>query len=109
MRLAVFMVLAGVWSLPGMAQTNNSASQARAVLEKHCMSCHGAAKMAGLDLRARTAMLKGGARGAALVPGDASASLLYRAAAQSGDLKMPPGKPPLAAAELSVLRQWIEA
>ena len=54
-------------------------------------------------------MLQGGTRGPALVAGDAGASLLYRAAAQTGDLKMPPGKPPLAAADLAILRQWIDS
>src|SRR5262249_55533424 len=103
MRVPVSMLLAGALPLLSTAQGQDSASQARAVLEKHCLACHGAAKMSGLDLRSRTAMLKGGGRGAALVPGDASASLLYAAAAQMGDLKMPPGKPPLPAAELAVL------
>ena len=49
------------------------------ILEKNCLGCHGAAQMSGLDLRQRDAMLKGGKRGAAIVPGDPEASLLYRA------------------------------
>ena len=53
-------------------------------------------------------MLKGGSRGPALVPGKPEASLLYTAAAHTGDLKMPPGKSALPSADLAALRQWIE-
>ena len=61
----------------------------------------------GLDLRQREAALKGGGRGPALVPGDAQASLLYKAVAQTGDLKMPMGKPRLSPDDLETLRKWI--
>src|SRR5450432_3052814 len=73
---------------------------ARATLEKHCLACHGAARMSGLDLREKDAMLRGGKRGSALTPGKAEDSLLYRAAAHIGDLVMPPGKQQLSGDEL---------
>src|SRR5206468_8284161 len=54
-------------------------------------------------------LLRGGRRGAALVPGKAEQSLLYQAAAHQGELKMPPGsKSPLPADELMVLKKWID-
>ena len=83
------------------------AEKARAILETNCVSCHGETPMAGLDLRQREAALKGGGRGPALVPGDAQASLLYKAVAQTGDLKMPMGKPRLSPDDLETLRKWI--
>jgi len=82
---------------------------ARAVLQAKCVSCHGTAKMSGLDLRTREAMIKGGARGAAVVPGKAAESLLYKAAAGLGELKMPPGKQALSEPEVRALREWIDA
>ncbi len=65
--------------------------------------------MGGLDLRQRETMLKGGARGAAVVPGKAAQSLLYQAVLRDGALQMPPGKKGLAQAEVDTLRAWIEA
>ncbi|MBI3210665.1 MAG: PSD1 domain-containing protein [Candidatus Solibacter usitatus] len=85
------------------------AQTARQVLEKHCLACHGAAKMSGLDLRARDSMLKGGTRGGAVVPGNAHASLILRAVRRDGDVKMPPGKDGLAPSEIAVLEKWISA
>src|SRR5205823_1426772 len=46
---------------------------------QRCYQCHGETlQMSKLDLRTRPAMLKGGASGPAIVPGDAAASLLYK-------------------------------
>src|SRR5262249_32262644 len=109
MWLASFRVLAGLIPLIAAAQSKDSGSEARAILEKHCLACHGAAKMSGLDLRSRAAMIKGGSRGPALAAGAGLGSLPHPAPARTGELKMPPGKPRLAAAELAVLRQWIDA
>ncbi|HWB96048.1 MAG TPA: PSD1 and planctomycete cytochrome C domain-containing protein, partial [Bryobacteraceae bacterium] len=93
---------------PALAQVRPSGeSTAREVLEKHCTGCHGAAEMSGLDLRQRESILKGGKRGAAVVPGNPDQSLLYQAVVGSGELKMPPGKQKLSAAEIETLRSWI--
>ncbi len=65
--------------------------------------------MSGLNVESREALLKGGSRGPALVPGKASESLLYRAAAREGDVKMPPGNKTLADDDLAAIRQWIDS
>src|SRR6266852_7068437 len=90
------------------AQSQSSAVAARNILEKRCQSCHGSVQMSGLDLRQRETILKGGARGPAVKPGNAGESILFQAAARVGDLKMPPGKDVLAPDDLEVLRKWIE-
>jgi Protein of unknown function (DUF1553)/Protein of unknown function (DUF1549)/Planctomycete cytochrome C len=78
------------------------------VLDAKCMQCHSSvAKMSDLDLSGRAAVLKGGKRGPSVVPGDAANSLLYQAVLRKGELAMPPG-PPLAAAEVSLLKEWID-
>jgi hypothetical protein len=84
-------------------------TSARMIIEKHCVACHGAAKMSGLDLREKEAMLSGGRRGPVLKPGNAADSPLYQAAAHIGELKMPPGKESLSDEELKSLKQWIDA
>lgn len=79
------------------------------ILEANCLSCHGAAKMAGLDLRTRESALAGGGRGAALLPGNAKQSLLYQAVQRKTALQMPPGKKGLDAADIETLRAWIDS
>ena len=82
---------------------------ARAILDAKCLSCHGELLTSDLDLRERAAILKGGKRGPAIVPGNAEASLLYKAVKREGELKMPPGKTALMPSEVNALRDWINA
>ena len=77
------------------------------IFQAKCFSCHGAKKQkAGLDMRSRAGMLKGGESGPALVAGDASKSLLWELIDAD---KMPQGKDKLTAAEKATVRRWIEA
>ncbi len=86
-----------------------TAPSARATLETKCLSCHGPAKMSGLDLRDRASALRGGSRGPAIVPGNPEASLLYQAVKREGAVKMPPGNTPLTSAEAAMIAAWIRA
>src|SRR3989442_11792149 len=90
-------------------QSNSVEKAARAVLDAKCLTCHGEARMSDLDLRELGTILKGGKRGPAVVPGNAEASLLYKAVRREGELQMPPGKTPLTPSEISILRDWINA
>src|SRR4051794_16240570 len=83
------------------------APDAPAIFAAQCASCHGAAQMSGLDLRSREAILKGGKRGPAIVPGQPDQSLLMKAILREGDLKMPPGKQGLSTNEIAAVREWI--
>lgn len=65
--------------------------------------------MSDLDLRDIKSALAGGKRGPGIVPGKALESLLYKAVLRDGDLHMPLGKPPLTAAEVKALGDWIDA
>jgi len=65
----------------------------RPLIAAKCQVCHGNAQnaMAGLALDSREHVLKGGGRGAAVVPGQPAASLLMRVVtAADGVPKMPP-------------------
>ena len=104
--LALLFLAAAVFT--AVSQDSPEAG-ARAILQKNCIACHGEVQMSGLDLRQRETMLRGGSRGPALALDQPEQSLLYQAAAHTGDLKMPPGKPPLAAEDLETLRKWIAA
>lgn len=81
---------------------------ARRVLETHCIGCHGATRMSGLDMRTLESLLAGGTRGSAVVRHDASASLLVQAVKGHGPLRMPPGDKSLSHEEVDVLARWID-
>ena len=91
------------------AQSDAAAQSARGILSANCVVCHGDARMSDLDLRERESILKGGARGPAIVPGKAAESLLYKAVKREGELKMPPGDAALSPSEISILGDWINA
>ena len=77
-------------------------------LTQKCVGCHGEANtFAKLDLRTREAMLIGGSRGPALVPGDAAKSLLFQVLDHTDALQMPPGEK-LPAETLAAFRTWID-
>src|SRR5262249_46604595 len=66
--------------------------EVRPVLAQKCQKCHGPKKQeSGLRLDSRAALLQGGERGPAIVPGKPDQSNLIAAIRQQGDLKMPPG------------------
>lgn len=78
------------------------------LLQERCVSCHGEVRMSGLDVRSPEALLKGGKRGPSVVPGDASASLLYQAVLHEGDLQMPMQGGRLKEEEVRLLGAWID-
>ena len=83
----------------------------RPLLVRQCLGCHSATSqpiMGGLRLDSREASLKGGTRGAAIVPGNPAESLLLKAVLHtSGALKMPPG-PKMKDPDTALLAQWIQ-
>jgi len=83
----------------------------RPLLAANCLECHGAdpARIKSqLRLTSRADLLKGGERGAAVVPGDLAKSRLIQAVHYEGDLKMPPtGR--LKDSEIAELEAWIKA
>ena len=87
------------------------------IFERSCVGCHGGNRAkAGFTLDTRAALLRGGQSGdAAIVPGDAEASPLFRqVAGVVEDLEMPPLNrrekyPAVTAEELERIRQWINA
>ncbi|MFO1451484.1 MAG: ankyrin repeat domain-containing protein [Opitutaceae bacterium] len=87
------------------------------IFKRSCAECHGEKKTrGGFSLASRDLLLKGGASGEpAISPGYAEEStLIHYVAGQFEDLEMPPldrrdSYPPLTAAEIELLRVWIES
>src|SRR2546426_1035951 len=85
------------------------ATKAAAILQQRCLACHGEkTAMSDLRLTGRADALRGGKRGPAIKPGQASESLLFQAVAHIGKITMPPGDAKLPGEEIETLRAWIE-
>jgi mono/diheme cytochrome c family protein len=98
--------------LPAGAAAGGTGEEVKAalrVLRDECINCHKPGKArGGLLLHERGKMMEGGDSGDALVPGDASRSLLLELVLAEGDPHMPPKKQ-LGEAEIEALRKWIDA
>ena len=98
---------------PAPAQTTASAeyfeAKVRPVLATNCYDCHTDQEYGGLRLDSRESMLKGGASGPAIVPGDPDKSLLIQAVRQTNEkLKMPKGGR-LKPEEVEALTEWVKS
>src|SRR5262245_26352778 len=84
------------------------------ILLRRCVACHGRHRQeAGLDLRSKSAMVRGGKSGPAVVPGKPDDSLLLKkiraGAMPPKDRLVEASVKPIESAELEVLTRWIAA
>lgn len=80
---------------------------AQAILDGHCVKCHGPLEQnGGLRLDSAVAIGKGGDDGAVVVPGKPEGSKLLDVLAPTADVHMPPKKQ-LADSDIAILRDWI--
>ncbi|MBL8222568.1 MAG: DUF1549 domain-containing protein, partial [Bryobacterales bacterium] len=92
------------------AATADFARDVQPILHARCGGCHGGDKpQGGLSVFTRSALLKGGAHGPAVVAGASGKSLLIARVTATGASRMPMGQAPLAEREIAILRQWIDA
>jgi mono/diheme cytochrome c family protein len=112
---SALLILSTLQPLHAQTLNANAASQdffenkIRPIFANNCYSCHTNSQLGGLRLDSLEAMLKGGKRGPALVPGDAEKTLFLKAVSQTDpNLKMPPsGK--LKDTEIADLTAWVKA
>ena len=79
------------------------------IFRAKCGNCHNTdKKTAGLDLTNYTAMMQGGASGAAVEAGDASISYLWMVVSHETEPYMPPSSPKLDDKTLAVIKEWID-
>jgi len=108
--LAVLALAAAQEAAPDEAGIEFFEARVRPLLAERCYGCHSARaeKLKGkLRLDVPAALLKGGDRGPALVPGDPDRSLLIRSVRWADEeLRMPPKKK-LAAKEIAILEAWV--
>ncbi len=78
------------------------------IFAQNCVMCHGAKmQRGGLDLRTEQATIKGGGRGASILPGKPEDSLLYKLITHKEEPAMPMGGK-LSDAELAAIAEWIK-
>src|SRR2546427_360635 len=80
----------------------------RPILDKNCTSCHQpASKQSDLDLTTYAGFQAGGKRGPAFVAGSPEQSLVIQFISAALKPSMPFNQPPLAANDVSTIRDWI--
>jgi len=85
-------------------------AKVRPILVANCLECHGDEQEGGLRVDSREALLKGGESGPAIVPGNATESLLIKAVQHTtGFPRMPSGRSKLRQSDIDVLVEWIAA
>lgn len=79
------------------------------LIKDHCAECHNSVRTkAGLDLTSLQTILRGGERGAAVIPGKPEESNLYKFLLADADPHMPPGKrKALSSEEAELVKAWI--
>ncbi len=108
MRGLVVLALA----IPLAAQTDEGGAIFRKhvapMIQTKCVSCHSdKQRISGFSIGSREALLKGGNRGSALIPGSAKDSLLLAVLDHSHTVKMPPGAT-LPVETIAAVRRWID-
>jgi hypothetical protein len=80
------------------------------IFQQKCLACHsGATKMGGLVLESYQTLFNGGAHGPVVVAGKSAESRLIQMLEGNMTPRMPFGGEPLPAAEIAVIKSWIDA
>jgi mono/diheme cytochrome c family protein len=107
--LLVLAAVAAEPAPPGPAAVKFFEDRVRPILADRCLSCHGSEKpKGGLRLDSLAALLQGGDRGPAIVPGKPEDSLLIQAIRHGEALQMPP-KAKLPPQEIADLAAWVKS
>jgi len=95
---------------PPSAAAVDFARDVQPILQAHCYECHGAKKVKnGLRLDQRAAAFAGGDTGPAIEPGNSDHSLIIRRLlGLENEDQMPKDKDPLDAAQIALIRRWID-
>src|SRR6267142_6805029 len=106
----LLIVTAGVLGLMTRAHAAepNFGKDVAPILTKYCTGCHNDTDREGkLSLQSYDALLKGGAKGGVITPGQIELSRLVRVLTGAAKPQMPPeGEEAPKAAEIEVLKSW---
>jgi WD40 repeat protein len=109
--MRVILVTTCLMAIPLLAARAEDPSylrDVRPILDQNCTSCHQpASKQSDLDLTTYARFQAGGKRGPAFVAGSPEQSLVIQFITAAVQPSMPFGQPPLDAAAVSTIREWI--
>lgn len=106
-RFGISTLVLAVFAGVGLGQDLSFEKSVLPIFQAKCLNCHGEKRQrAGLDLRSKAALVKGGESGTALKPGALKESLLWEKIRTD---EMPEGKVKLTPQEKDLIRRWIEA
>ena len=109
-RTLLLLAALGPMAAPG-ADKIDFTTEIKPLLESACLSCHGTEKPKGdFQLTTRAMAIKGGEKGAGLVPGKSADSPIYKVTVlpPGHDDIMPPKGDPLTQWQADVLKRWID-
>ncbi len=90
--------------------TASFAGDIKPMMDAKCGKCHVQDMKGGLSFQSLDRLMAGGRHGAAINPGNADSSLLYKmASGQPGVKRMPPRGEGLTPTELATLKSWIDS
>jgi WD40 repeat protein len=106
----ILLLFAAGPALADDKQTIAYDEQIKPIFRQYCWKCHGEDEQkADINLAAFGSILKGGSGGKIVVPGRASASLLFEVIThEDPEVRMPPNSPPLPTAQVELIRRWID-
>jgi WD40 repeat protein len=108
--VVVFGVACGAICGARAAETAAFDTQVAPILQKNCLACHSStAKMGGLVMESYDSLLKGGAHGPPIVPGNADGSRIIQMLEGKIAPRMPYGADPLPPADIGAIKAWINA
>ncbi len=110
MRSFVTLLLSLMFGACTAAQAVDFPADVKPIFQTHCYKCHGPGKdKGGFSLASRARAMEGGEEGLAIVPGKSTASpLIQRITSSIEDKMMPPEGERLSAAQIGVIRAWID-
>jgi mono/diheme cytochrome c family protein len=109
-KWAALFILAGTFASPARGEVDFS-KEIRPILEKTCVTCHGATRQkGGLRLDSKEAMMKGAKSGKVVVAGKAAESKLYQVLVLPNDdeNRMPAEGDALPKAQIEKMKAWID-
>jgi hypothetical protein len=108
MRTLLFFLPAALLAAPPAGADDFFECKIRPLLANKCFACHTEAKLGGLRLDSREAIVRGGKTGPAIVAGKPEESLLIQAVSRRHErLKMPPSDP-LSETQVADLAAWVK-
>jgi mono/diheme cytochrome c family protein len=107
-KLAIILVIGAAIVFAAQQPADIFKQKVVPIFEQNCVMCHGAQiQRSGLDLRTEEAILKGGKRGTAVIPGKPEESLLYKLITHKEEPAMPMGDK-LSDADIAAIGEWIK-